>query len=98
MCSARSLGYEASSSILRTAQPAVVVCLADPNPAVRQRAIETCEYRADMGADLGLAVPMLLTLRGDPDAEIRELVERALGYAEKRLRGTLAAGGIAIRN
>lgn len=76
---------------IRTAQPGVVVCLADDDLAVRRRAIDICEWRADMGADIGLAVPALLTMQDDPDPETRALVRRALHHANQRLKGLLTA-------
>lgn len=80
---------------VRTAQPGVVVCLSDELPEVRLMALHICEYRADMGADIGMAVPTLLTMQQHADPEVRHLVRRALAYADKRLGGLLAEHVIA---
>lgn len=76
---------------IRTAQPGAVACLADSNTEVRRRAIDVCEFLASMGADIGMAVPALLTIKNDPDPKTRNLVRRALSYANKRLNGALTA-------
>lgn len=75
---------------LRSAQPRLVACLVDESPEVRDAVLDILEYRADMGADIGIAVPQLLTLQHDPDPETRRKVRRALSYANKRLNGLLA--------
>src|SRR5690349_13715181 len=69
---------------IRSAQPALVFAMADPDPAVRRAAIEATEARADMGCDIGLAVPMLIERAADPDVAVRRLVWRALRHASAR--------------
>lgn len=76
---------------VRSAQPALVLLLAGGSAAEQQRALQIFEYRADMGADVGIAVPVLLRLQRDADAQTRSLAQRALEYANKRLAGLLTA-------
>ena len=63
---------------LRTAQPALIGLLVHPSLAVRKKALGVIEYRAAMGADSGMSVPMLVTLQYDSDPELRQLARRAL--------------------
>jgi HEAT repeat protein len=72
---------------IRCAQPALTLLLCDPNPHVKRAALLTIEYRARLGADIGLAVPMLETLLSDDDEEIRETAWQAIQYADRRLFG-----------
>jgi tetratricopeptide (TPR) repeat protein len=76
---------------VRSAQPALVLLLARGSAAEQQRALQIFEYRADMGADVGIAVPVLLRLQREADARTRSLAQRALRYANKRLGGLLTA-------
>jgi hypothetical protein len=69
---------------IRSAQPALVWAMGDPDPAVRQAAVDATEMRADLGCDVGLAVPALVGLSADPDVELRRRVWRALRYANQR--------------
>ncbi len=75
---------------IRAAQPALTLCLKDPDAAVRRAALLTVEYRAELGADIGMAVPALESLLGDPDEQLQEVAWRALGYADQRMKGILA--------
>ena len=75
---------------IRSAQPRLVACLVDESAEVREAALDILEYRADMGADIGIAVPQLLTMQHDPDPETRRKVRLALHCANQRLKGLLA--------
>lgn len=68
----------------RSAQPALVWLMGDPDPAVRLAAVQATEMRADLGCDIGLAVPALLELASDDHDELRACVWRALRYANER--------------
>ena len=63
--------------------------MSDESLSIRKAALSVIEYRADMGADVGMAVPALIVLQNDPDDEIRSLARRALYYADKRLDGLI---------
>jgi tetratricopeptide (TPR) repeat protein len=76
---------------VRSAQPALVLLLARGSAAEQRKALQIFEYRADMGADVGIAVPVLLRLQRDADARTRSLAQRALKYANKRLEGLLTS-------
>ena len=76
---------------VRSAQPALVSLLARGSAPERQKALEIFEFRADMGADVGISVPALLRLQDDTDARTGSLARRALSYANKRLNGLLTA-------
>lgn len=73
----------------RSALPALTLLLSDQVPSVRHAALRALEYRADMGADVGMAVPALLLMQEEPDSEMRRLVHAALRCADQRLRGLL---------
>ena len=75
---------------LRTAQPALTVLLTHPVVEVRLAALRIVEQRGDMGADIGMAVPNLLSLQNDEHPEVRELARRSLACADQRLGGVLA--------
>lgn len=69
---------------VRSAQPALVWAMRDPDPAVRLAAVHVTEVRADSGCDVGLAVPALIELAGDESTPLRRRVWRALRHASER--------------
>jgi len=69
---------------IRSAQPALVWLMGDPEPAVRLAAVRATEMRAELGCDVGLAVPALIELASDESDELRACVWRALRYANER--------------
>jgi hypothetical protein len=69
---------------IRSAQPALTVALADPDPGVRKAACRATSVRADLGGDVGMGVPALFRLTGDENAETREFAWRALYWANRR--------------
>lgn len=74
---------------IRAAQPALTMCLLNADQAVKRAALKTVEYRAELGADIGMAVPALESLLEDPEPEIQDMAWRALQFADQRLNGIL---------
>jgi hypothetical protein len=65
----------------------LTLLLKDPDPRVKKVALLAVEYRAELGADIGMAVPMLDFLLDDDEEEIREIAWRAIQFADQRLGG-----------
>ena len=90
LAAADRLGHLVADMVdIRAAQPALTLLLKDPDTRVVKAACKTVELRARLGADIGMAVPTLSTLRDAEDDEIRELARRAIVYADVRLPGIL---------
>jgi len=74
---------------LRSAQPALIGLLMHPSLEIRRKTLGILEYRAAMGADSGMSVPMLVRLQYDSDPELRQLARSAMREANDRLEGLL---------
>lgn len=74
---------------LRTAQPALIGLLVHPSLEIRRKTLAILEYRAAMGADSGMSVPMLVSLQYDADPELRQLARSTMRAANERLKGLL---------
>jgi HEAT repeat protein len=81
----RLAGLAVDGVDIRAAQPALTRALTDPDDGVRRAALHAVEMRADMGADVGLAVPTLLALAAqDHDVAYRRILWRTLRHAHAR--------------
>lgn len=78
------VGLAVDNVDLRRAQPALVWLMRDPDPRVRLAAVRVTEMRADLGCDVGLAVPALIELASDDDDDLRACVWRTLRHASAR--------------
>lgn len=75
---------------IRVAQPALAAAIADPDVQISRLAAKLTCGRAEDGADIRLAVPALALAAGHPDTQTRQLVWRALHYADDRAGAMLA--------